>query len=131
MSKTMTITMHGPAMGKPRMTQRDKWDKRDCVVRFWAWANHLKLLVKTAGGVPATERILDVSWVAKFEPPRSTSKKRREAMIGELHRVKPDRDNIDKAVLDALFDKDQGIASGTIRKEWAEESALVITITFR
>lgn len=130
MARTMTITMPGAAVGKPRMTQRDKWAKRDCVMRYRAWADHLRLLVHAIGGLPETERILDVSWVARFEPPKSTSKARRAGMIGQIHRVKPDRDNIDKAVLDVLFEKDQGIGCGTIRKEWAEQSSLTITITY-
>lgn len=129
-TKTMTITMPGAAIGKPRMTQKDKWAKRDCVMRYRAWADHLRLLAHAAGGLPDTDRILEVSWVARFEPPKGTSKKRMAAMIGNLHRVKPDRDNIDKAVLDVLFENDQGIACGTIRKEWAEQSSLTITITY-
>ena len=40
--------------------------------------------------------------------------------MGTLHRSKPDRDNIDKAVMDALFPEDSGIAAGTIRKVWGE-----------
>jgi len=112
------------------MTRRDKWAKRDCVMKYRAWADHVRLIAHAAGGVPEVERVLDVSWVARFELPKSTSKYSRAAIIGELHREKPDRDNIDKAILDVLFEEDKGIASGTIRKEWAEQSSLTIVITY-
>jgi Holliday junction resolvase RusA-like endonuclease len=39
-------------------------------------------------------------------------------MSGTLHRQKPDRDNIDKGILDALFKSDCGVAGGTIVKRW-------------
>lgn len=126
----LRILIPGKPIGKPRMTQRDKWAKRDCVVAYRNWADHARLMAHAVGGVPDVARITDVSWVARFEPPKSTSKKRRAELIGTLHRVKPDRDNIDKAILDALFKEDQGIASGTIKKVWAEESSLEITITY-
>lgn len=130
MKKKFTIVVPGAAVAKPRMTRRDKWAKRDNVMRYRAWADHVRLIAHAAGGVPEAERILDVSWVARFEPPASTSKKKRAVMIGTLHRNKPDRDNIDKAVLDVLFKEDQGIASGTIRKEWADQASLTIVITY-
>jgi len=66
--------------------------------------------------------------VAYFTPPQSWSKKKRAAAIGTLHRSKPDRDNIDKGILDAMFEEDAGIASGTIEKRWAENSRIEITI---
>lgn len=50
--------------------------------------------------------------------PASWSKKRKAEMAGRPHRQKPDRDNIDKAILDSLFDKDEGIAFGTTAKYW-------------
>ena len=31
-------------LGKPRMTQRDRWAKRPCVNRYYAYKDHLTLL---------------------------------------------------------------------------------------
>lgn len=131
MIETKRIVIPGKPVGKPRMTQRDKWAKRPCVLRYREWADQARLIVEAAGGLPEAERVLELSWTARFEPPKSTSKKRREEMIGEYHRQKPDRDNIDKAVLDALFKEDKAIASGTIRKLWAEQASLTLFITYR
>lgn len=103
-------------MGKPRMTQSDKWNKREVVVRYRAYADRLRLLC--AGINPDA---IGLTWTAYFEIPKSWSKKKKEAMKGKLHRQKPDRDNVDKGILDALFKEglgDQGIATGTLTKYW-------------
>lgn len=127
-SSEMLIRLPGAPMGKPRMTRRDKWAKRDCVVRYREWADRLRA---AAGKVPPAERVVELSWKATFEPPQSWSKKRRVASIGQLHRSKPDRDNVDKAILDALYPKgDSGIARGTIEKRWGWEDGLEIKIVF-
>lgn len=123
----MQIVIPGEPMGKPRMTQRDKWAKRPAVMRYRAWADLARL---HARGLPDATQIKSLSWSAYFAPPKSWSRKRAQEAIGELHRAKPDRDNIDKAVLDALFREDSGIAAGYLEKRWDVESRLVITIEF-
>ena len=115
-------------MGKPRMTQRDKWAKRDCVQRYYAFKDRLKLEV---GSIDFDVKSL--SWTAYIAMPKSWSKKKRKEMELEPHRQKPDRDNIDKAILDSLFKDDSGIYQGNIMKLWAsvehERSILFITIS--
>lgn len=123
----MQIVIPGEPMGKPRMTQRDKWAKRPAVMRYRAWADLARL---HARNLPDATQIKSLSWSAYFAPPKSWSRKRAQEAIGELHRAKPDRDNIDKAVLDALFDEDSAIAAGYLEKRWDAESRLVITIEF-
>jgi len=92
------IVIPGPPPGKPRMTQRDKWAKRPEVVRYRDWCD---LVRATAGkDVPDASLVRELNWTAYFEPPQSWSMKTRAAVIGTCHRQKPDRDNIDKAILD-------------------------------
>ena len=109
-------------MGKPRMTQRDKWKKRSCVERYHAFCDSLRAQVKA----PASAG--DVSWVAYFPMPKSWSKKRKAAMKGQPHRQRPDRDNIDKAILDALFKEDSGIYTGRLAKYWDDGQGARIEI---
>jgi len=119
------FTIPGDPIGAPRMTQRDKWKQRPCVMKYRAWKDKAR---EVAGELPPADQIERVSWVAVFTPPASWSKKRRAAVIGTLHRNKPDRDNIDKALLDALFPEDQAIAAGTIEKRWGIAEGLTVTI---
>lgn len=122
------FTVPGEAPGKPRMTQRDKWAKRPCVVRYRAWADLCRLM---AGKLPPADRVTGLHWTAFYAPPKSWSKAKREAAIGRLHRGKPDRDNVDKAVLDSLFPAgDSAIAAGMIAKRWGEPARLEVVIEF-
>jgi Holliday junction resolvase RusA-like endonuclease len=59
-----------------------------------------------------------VNWTAYFAFPASYSKKKRAGLVGQVHRVKPDRDNVDKGLLDALFQDDSCVALGRLEKFW-------------
>jgi Holliday junction resolvase RusA-like endonuclease len=109
------------------MTRRDKWKypPRPAVAKYRAWCDRVREIV---GDVPPSQKVTNLSWVAYFEPARSWSKKKRQEMIGQLHRAKPDRDNIDKAILDCLYKEDSGIARGTIEKRWGTVSQLEVVI---
>lgn len=111
-------------MGKPRMTRRDKWAKRDCVVRYYAFADELRRQVQ--GLLPPD--VAELSWTAYFSMPESWSKKKKAQHTGQVHRAKPDRDNVDKAILDSLFEDDSGIASGTLCKRWDDGHGARIVI---
>jgi len=39
-------------------------------------------------------------------------------MAGKPHQVRPDRDNIDKGIMDALFEEDSRVAFGQQSKRW-------------
>ena len=126
MSRIINITLPGTPIGKPRMTRQDKWQQRPRVMRYREWCDTAR---KVAGELPPADQIASLSWVAYFAPPKSWSKKRREAAIGTLHRQTPDRDNIDKAVLDCFFKEDSGIAAGSIEKRWGLVARLEIVVT--
>lgn len=111
-------------MGKPRMTRRDKWAKRPCVQRYWAYKEALK-----AGCVGVHPRPLSVSWRVWFPLPKSWNKFKKATLAGKLHRYKPDRDNIDKGILDALWKDDSGIADGGMSKFWDDGNGARIELT--
>jgi Holliday junction resolvase RusA-like endonuclease len=108
------FTVYGVPVGKPRQTQRDKWMKRDCVVRYRAWADAARLAAPK--DLPA-EPIWVTVW-AWLPIPKSLTKTRQRGLKGQNHRQKPDADNILKAVCDALFVKDEVIACKHIEKFW-------------
>lgn len=70
---------------------------------------------------------------AVFEPPQSWSKRRRaEALASGYHTQKPDRDNIEKACLDALkriaWADDSQVADGSCEKLWGERAETRVTV---
>jgi Holliday junction resolvase RusA-like endonuclease len=128
---TIKFIIPGNAIGKPRMTRSDKWKRRPCVLRYRAWADMVRREVrKQVGSLPPAERVLSLNWVATFVPPKSWNKAKKDAAIGTIHRQKPDRDNIDKALLDVLYEEDKAIGAGRIVKRWGNEAKLEIEIEF-
>jgi len=114
------IIVFGPPVSKPRMTQQDKWkvgDKaRPGVKKYRNWCDCVRPVV--AGKLPNPSEIQELNWRAYFEPAQTWPKKKKLAAIGQLHRQKPDVDNIYKAILDCLFVEDSAIAAGTVKKLW-------------
>lgn len=101
------------AMGKPRMTRADAWKKRKCVQKYWSFKDALLLFIKQRPEVPFV-----VSWIVFKEIPKSIKGKKREVLKGTPHVQTPDRDNLDKAALDALFKQDSTVYAGVIAKFW-------------
>ena len=102
----------------PRMTQSDKWRKRPCVVRYFAFRDQVRLL-----GIEIPER---VRIVFVLPMPASWSKAKRAAMDGQPHTVRPDIDNFCKAALDSVFDDDAHIWEIHASKIWGFTGAIEI-----
>jgi Holliday junction resolvase RusA-like endonuclease len=112
-------------IGKPRMTQRDKWIKRDCVMRYWNFKDLLKLQAKKLKFI-----MPDSGYHLKFyiPMPKSWSKKKQSAMMGKPHQGKPDKDNLEKAFLDAVCADDSYIWDGRVSKFWWNEGRIVMKV---
>lgn len=123
---TLEFTVPIEPMGAPRMTRRDKWDRRPRVVAYWTYRATLQAY---AGELPPPDSVSLISIQACFEPPSSWSKKKRAAAIGQLHREKPDIDNIIKGCLDSLWpENDKAIARVEAVKVYGNESQLCVSI---
>lgn len=105
-------------VAKPRMTRRDKWMKRDCVVRYREFCDELR------------------SMNFRFEPsdhitfilpmPESWPKSKRLKYDGQPHKSKPDLDNLVKSICDALYDNDSGIWDFRATKIWGERGEIIV-----
>lgn len=105
-------------VAKPRMTQRDKWSKRKCVLQYRAFKDQCRL-----NKVTVTER----PWVVFHLPmPPSWSKKKRREMNGKPHQQRPDIDNLIKALLDACLENDSGVFEIHASKVWAIDGLLEV-----
>lgn len=106
------VVEHEPTPA-PRMTQQDKWLKRPCVVRYFAF----RAAVKAAAGV--IDKIPDrIECTFHVTMPESWSKKKKAAMAGLPHRQKCDVDNLIKGTVDALFEQDGAIHEMEGKKRW-------------
>lgn len=109
-------------VGKPRMTQRDRWNPSEAAKRYFLFKEHLNLLANTARFKIGNR--IDVLFF--IEMPKSWSKKKRAEMEGQPHKQKPDTDNLIKAFCDALTNDDSVIWDKRGRKFWAEKPRIIV-----
>lgn len=124
--KQILIVVDGTPISKPRMTQRDRWAKRPCVLRYRDWCDKVRSI---AGTLPDASLVAEVNWTAYFEPPASWAKSRRLAAYDTPHRAKPDLDNVAKGIMDCLWpESDSGIHTMTAAKRWSMGARIEIEI---
>lgn len=74
-----------------------------------------------------------VDVIAVFKPAKSWTKKKTREALGKPHTQKPDRDNVEKLVLDALngiaYVDDAQVWEGYSRKVWGPEEKTIVTVT--
>lgn len=116
--KYLTFTVPGTPVPKPRMSQRDKWQKRPCVMRYRAWCDAVRLACTAAGGLPPDPGRFEI--IAFLPFPKSYSPAKRAALASQPHRLKPDASNITKAAEDALMTNDQALYHSACIKFWED-----------
>ena len=101
---------------KPRMTRRDRWAKRPCVLRYWAFKDEVRLRGVT---LPIPYHVTFV-----LPMPASWPASKRAALNGTPHMCPPDKDNLEKGLLDALFKNDAAVHDGRVSKVWGERGEI-------
>lgn len=104
---------------KPRQTQADRWKKRPAVLKYRAFADECRLRK-----VRIPEAGAHIIFVLPM--PRSWSERKKKAMDGQPHQVRPDRDNLEKALLDALYAEDAVVWDARTTKVWGREGKIVV-----
>lgn len=104
---------------KPRMTRADRWKKRPVVERYWAFKDELVL----KAGTFVIPEVLNAVFI--FEMPASWSKKKKAEMDLMPHKNKPDRDNVLKAIQDAMSAEDSHIWDGRTTKLWGTQNLII------
>ncbi len=110
-------------IGKPRMTQKDQWKKRDATDRYWELKRQMKQIAEGANFTMPESHIHIVCYMPM---PYSWPKKKKEEMNGRPHQQKPDADNILKGIQDALCKEDSYIWDVRISKYWSYKGAIEI-----
>lgn len=128
--------------GDPFGKQRPKFSRAGKYVKTYTpnetvnYENLVKLMYQQeANGKMFSDGVeLDVRIIAYFAIPKSTSKKKRKAMLE--HRVrpskKPDWDNIGKVICDSLnqvaYHDDSAVVDAQVRKFYSENPRVDVTI---
>jgi Holliday junction resolvase RusA-like endonuclease len=106
----------------PRQTRADQWKDppRPPVARYRAYCDELRLRQ-----VRVPEPFHHAVFVLPMPP--SWRVKQRAAHEGMPHQQKPDRDNLEKALLDALFENDASVWDGRTTKLWGTQGLLILS----
>ncbi len=104
---------------KPRMTRADRWKKRPCTERYWAFKDEVRRLK-----IEVPESGSHIIFVIAM--PKSWSKKKKHEFDGKPHQQRPDKDNLEKALLDAIFDEDCQIWDSRVTKVWGYYGAIIL-----
>jgi Holliday junction resolvase RusA-like endonuclease len=107
----------------PRQVQSDRWRSRPAVARYRAYRDELHIK-----GLQIPEPFHHFVFVLAMAPSWSEAKK--QANDGMPHHLKPDRDNLEKAVLDAYFGEDRHIWHGAATKIWGRRGVLLVSDRF-
>ncbi len=106
-------------VSKPRQTRSDKWNKRPCVVNYRAFADECRLKK-----VHIPESGAHITFYIPM--PKSWSKKKAQEMDGKPHQQTPDKDNLEKALMDAVLKQDCMVWDSRVSKRWAREGYIEI-----
>lgn len=117
------ITLPVTPVPKPRMTRADKWSKRPAVEKYWSFKDKLCLAANLAGfELGESFRV-----VFQIPMPDGWSRTKRQRMVGKPHQVRPDTDNLTKAVMDSLLpDGDARVWHVDAKKVWGITGAIMI-----
>ena len=114
---------------KPRMTQRDRWAKRQIVKDYFAFRDTVKQEIERLLALQNNDD-KNKSWeeldIVFFIPmPKSWSKKKKLSMTGTPHKQRPDLDNYIKGLLDALLEEDCKVWRISARKIWVDTKGCI------
>lgn len=106
-------------MAAPRLTNRDRWKKRPVVLDYFAFRDEVR-----ARGV----KVPIPSKVTFWMPfPVSWSLKKKRLMNAAPHLVRPDIDNLLKALIDAVFpEEDAMVWSIWSEKRWGSSPGIEV-----
>ena len=115
--ETSVITINVEPCSKPRMTRSDKWKKRQCVTKFFAFRDAIKQ--EMSKGTKLDIIPYDIEFYVQI--PKSWSKKKKEEHIGKPHLPRPDLDNYIKAWNDSVFEEDSVVWKFKASKLWTDK----------
>jgi Holliday junction resolvase RusA-like endonuclease len=120
------VVMNERGIGKPRMTNRDKFAERECVVKYWQYKERLQAFFRK-NRLDLDDGVLHFR--CEFSFPKSYSKKKRKLLLNKPHQVKPDIDNIAKGIMDSVLKNDSTVWKLSAEKFWGESDKIIFYIS--
>lgn len=114
---------------KPRMTQKDKHHPSEAASRYFKWKADLEREAYRVGvPIDLPGQIQSIIFMVPMTDGWPVKKK--NAMYGKPHQLKPDLDNYLKAFQDALCPEDSHIYSikGELGKYWNDQGRIILKL---
>jgi len=108
----------------PRMNRADRWKRRACVVRYFAYRDQVRAKA-IEYGITLPNAFTVTFYMAM---PKSWSKKKKAAHVGKPCQSKPDLDNVLKGFMDALRTNDASVYAVSASKFWSEQPGVVLAV---
>jgi len=112
----------GKPVAKPRMTRADQWKKRPVVERYWLFKDAINKQAKKQNF--QLGKAYKVTFVVAL--PKSMSMKRKQALTGKPHMLRPDLDNMIKSLNDCLMKEDSSVHYLVARKIWGIGGKIIV-----
>lgn len=104
----------------PRQVRRDAFKPSEHVKRYRAFRDEVRIR-----HVQLPRPFHHVIFVMPMPP--SWSKRQQERAEGYPHEQKPDRDNLEKALLDSVYGEDSHVWDGRCTKLWGREGLIIVS----
>ena len=117
--ETSVITINVAPCSKPRMTKRDRWAKRQCVLKFFAFRDAIKQSKYWEPHNLLSLESFDIEF--HIPMPKSWSKKKKAKMNRTPHKQRPDLDNFIKGWCDTVFEEDSVVWRFKASKRWTDQ----------
>jgi Holliday junction resolvase RusA-like endonuclease len=112
----------GKPVAKPRMTRSDAWKKRPVVEKYWKFKDSINAQAKKQNF--KLGRAYKVTFIVAL--PKSMSMKRKNALNGKPHMLRPDLDNMLKSLNDCLMEEDSSVHYIAARKIWGIGGKIIV-----
>lgn len=107
----------------PRMVRSDKWRKRKCVLKYFAYRELLQINARVQQFTLSEQFFV----LFQYKMPKSWSKKKKAEHLGKPMKNHKDLDNSIKAIADALLPEgDQHIWYIIAKKVWGDHGKIVV-----
>lgn len=119
-----------PPTPKPRMTISDRRPYPPKKYKGKVWPRPAVTRWKTFKNMVIAHKVTlpedGAHVIFHIAMPPSWPKKKKERMLGQLHKQTPDWDNLAKALCDAIYGDDSCISDIRITKRWGYEGAIQV-----
>lgn len=119
---TDSLEYIGKPVAKPRMVRSDRYKKRPVVLNYWAFKDRIIHQAKQQGF--KLSNAYKVTFVMPF--PEKLAEQKKVEYEGKPHQIRPDLDNMLKALNDCLMAEDSEVHYVSCRKIWGRVGKIIV-----